>query len=132
MYRVLRHNLQNQLSIVLTYADVTDDQVHTAARSILDAGQTFTDLSERARQIETALEADREPTRIEVSGVVSEVVADLDEAYPDVGIATSLTEETWAVALPSVRLAIENVCENACELNDAADPRVDVAVETIP
>jgi signal transduction histidine kinase len=34
------------------------------------------------------------------------------------------------VALPSLRLAVESVVENACEHNDADDPRVDVAVTT--
>lgn len=134
MYRVLRHNLRNQLSVVITYADVVadvtdDDQVGAAARSILDAGRRLTDLSDRARQIETALETDQEPTPIEVSGVVSSVVADLRDAYPDVEITTALPPEAWVVALPSLRLAIENACENACEHNDADDPRVDVSVE---
>jgi len=136
MYRVLRHNLRNQLSVVVTYADViadrTDDEgVSTAAGAIHEAGRRLTGLSERARQIETALESDQEPTPVEVSGVVSEVVADLDERYPDVEISTSLPGEAWALALPSLRLAIESVCENACEHNDADDPRVEVSVETV-
>jgi signal transduction histidine kinase len=136
MYRVLRHNLRNQLSVVLTYADVItgvaeDEQVHTAALSILDAGRTLEALSDRARQIETALEADQAPTRIELSAVVSEVVANVRETYPDVEFATAISDEAWVVALPSIRLAIESVCENACEHNDADDPRVNVSVETV-
>jgi signal transduction histidine kinase len=136
MYRVLRHNLRNQLSVLLTYADVVaevadDDEIRSAAGSILDAGRRLTNLSERARQIETALEADQEPTPVEVTGVVSEVVDDLREAYPDVELGASLPDEVWAVALPSLRLAVDSVCENACEHNDADDPRVDVSVETL-
>jgi len=136
MYRVLRHNLRNQLSVVLTYADVvaeiTDDaQVETAARSIRESGRTLANLSERARQIETALEADRAPTRLEATGVVADVVVDLREAYPDVEIATALPDEAWVAALPSLRLAVESVCENACEHNDADDPRVEVSVGTV-
>jgi signal transduction histidine kinase len=136
MYRVLRHDLRNQLSVVLTYADViaeaaADERIREAAGSVLDAGERLRNLSERARQIETALEADGEPTTVEVSGVVREVVAEVEAAYPEVALSTSLPEAAWAVALPSVRLAFENVCENACEHNDADDPRVDVAVETV-
>jgi signal transduction histidine kinase len=136
MYRVLRHNLRNQLSVVLTYADVVadvsdDEQVGTAARAIIEAGRTLENLSDRTRQIETALEADPEPTRVELSAVASEVVADLREAYPGVEFTATAPDEAWAVALPSVRLAVETVCENACEHNDADDPRVDVSVETV-
>jgi signal transduction histidine kinase len=136
LYRVLRHNLRNQLSVLLTYADVVaevtdDDEVRAAAGSILDAGRRLTNLSERARQIETALEADQEPTSVEATGLVSGVVDDLREAYPDVELGTSLPDEAWAVALPSLRLAVESVCENACEHNDADDPWVDVSVETL-
>jgi len=135
LYRVLRHNLRNQLSVVTTYAEVIDDvadddRVTAAAGSIRDAAGTLAHLSERARQIETALDADRERTRVEASGVVAEVVADLRESYPDVELATSLPDEAWVVALPSLRLALETVCENACEHNDADDPRVEVTVET--
>jgi signal transduction histidine kinase len=134
MYRVLRHNLRNELSVVSTYADVIgdvtgDDRVAAAARSIRDAGDRLAHLSERARQIETALDADQEPTRVDLRRVVAEVVADLRESYPDVELATALPDEARVVALPSVRLAVETVCENACEHNDADEPRVDVTVE---
>ncbi|MUV59227.1 HAMP domain-containing protein [Halogeometricum sp. CBA1124] len=136
MYRVLRHNLRNQLTVVLTYAEVVadvadDDRVAGAGRSILDAGRTLANLSDRVRQIETALEADQSPTRVEVVGVVSDVVTDLRESYPTVELETSLPDAAPAVALPSLRLAVENVCENACEHNDADDPRVDVSVSTV-
>jgi signal transduction histidine kinase len=136
MYRVLRHNLRNQLSVLLTYADVVaevtdDDEIRAAAGSILDAGRRLASLSERARQIETALEADQEPKPVEVTGVVNGVVADLRESYPGVELGASLPDEAWAVALPSLRLAVESVCENACEHNDADDPRVDVSVEVV-
>jgi signal transduction histidine kinase len=136
MYRVLRHNLRNQLSVVLTYADVIaeitdDEQVHTAARSVLDAGRRLGELSERARQIETALETGREPRPVEVGGVVRGVLEDLRGAYPEVDVEVSLPDEAWVRALPSLRLAVESVCENACEHNDAEDPRVEVSVETV-
>jgi len=88
-------------------------------------------LSERARQIETALETGREPRPVEVGGVVRGVLEDLRGAYPDVDVEASLPDEAWVRALPSLRLAVESVCENACEHNDAEDPRVEVSVETV-
>ena len=136
LYRVLRHNLRNQLSVVLTYADIVadsdaEDRVTDAARSIRDAGRRLEALSERARQIETALEADQETTSVELSAVVAEVAAELRESYPDVEVVTSVPDEARAVALPSIRLAVENAFENACEHNDADEPWVELTVETV-
>jgi signal transduction histidine kinase len=136
MYRVLRHNLRNQLTVLLTYADViaettTDDEIRSAARSIGDAGQTLTNLSERARQIETALADDQTPAPMNVSEIVSDTVADLRETYPAVEIETALAEDHWARALPSLRMAIESLCENACQHNDAEVPRVEVTVSSV-
>jgi signal transduction histidine kinase len=136
MYRVLRHNLRNQLTVLLTYADVIadlsdDDEIRRAARSIGDAGRTLTHLSERARQIETALADDQTPSRIDVSDIVSDVVADLRETYPAMEIETSLPDGICVRALPSLRTAIESVCENACQHNDAETPHVEVAVSAV-
>jgi signal transduction histidine kinase len=136
MYRVLRHNLRNQLTVLLTYADViaettNDDEIRRAAQSIGDAGQSLTHLSERARHIETALADEQTPSQMEVSEIVSDVVANLRETYPAVEIETSLAEDQWAHALPSLRMAIESLCENACQHNDAEAPHVEVTVSTV-
>jgi signal transduction histidine kinase len=136
LYRVLQHNLRNRMSIVLNYADViddvaTDETVVEAARTILDTGWEVTSLSQKARQIKSAIEADPDRRPVEVSELTSEVVADLREEYPTVDLTTSLPDAAWAIALPSLRLAVENVCENACEHNDSPDPRVEVTVTSV-
>jgi signal transduction histidine kinase len=136
MYRVLRHNLRNEMSVILTYADLirdlaSDEQIAEAAATIDDAGRHLTDLSDRARQIETAIEADVERQLIDVTELVSEITADLDEQYPPVGITTVTPGEARAIALPSLRLAVESVVENACEHNDSPDPWVEVTVSVV-
>ena len=136
LYRVLQHNLRNQMSVILTYADVidemaTDRTMADAARTILDTGWEVTSLSRKARQINDAIEANHERKPIEVVELASEVVADAREEYPRVTLTASLPETAWALALPSLRLAVANVCENACEHNDSPDPRVEVAVDVI-
>jgi len=136
LYRVLQHNLRNRISVILNYADVIDDMatdqtVADAAQTILDTGWEVTSLSRKARQIKTAIEADPERTPIEVTEVVSEVVADVREDYTGVTVTASMPESAWTISLPSLRLAIENVCENACKHNDHPDPRVEVAVASL-
>jgi signal transduction histidine kinase len=133
LYRVLQHNLRNQMSVILSYTDIITDSsanetVTDAAQTILTAVQEVTSLSQRARQIENAIEADPEPKSLEVTALVSEVVTDLREEYPNVDLNTSLPDAAWAIALPALRLAVENVCRNACEHNDSSEPRVEIAV----
>jgi signal transduction histidine kinase len=136
LYRVLQHNLRNQMSVVLNYAELVadltgDDTVIDAAQSIRSAVWEVTSLSQRARQIENTIEADAAPKSIEVTGVVSDVVTELREEYPHVTVSTSLPDATWVFALPSLRLAVESVCQNACEHNDDPDPRVEIAVTAL-
>jgi len=134
LYRVLQHNLRNRMSVVLNYAeiieDATDDEaVADAARTVLDTGWEVASLSRRARQIRDAIEADPERRPIELTELASDVVADVREEYPRVDVTTSLSGDAWVLALPSLRLAVENVVENACEHNDGPDPRVEVTVD---
>lgn len=133
LYRVLQHNLRNQMSVILNYADIItdlseDETVNDAAQTILTAVREVTSLSQRARQIENAIEADPDTKPLEVTALVSEIVTDLREEYPHVDITTSLPDQAWARALPALRLAVENVCRNACEHNDSPEPRVEITV----
>ncbi|MFB6296504.1 MAG: sensor histidine kinase [Halobacteriales archaeon] len=135
MYRVLRHNLRNEMSIVQNYAGIINDMageepIRDAAETILDAGDDLIGLSEKARQIENALqEGSTEPTTIDAARVVGEVVEDMREEYTEVDLRASIPETAWVSAIPSLQLAIENVCENACKHNDADDPVVEVSVD---
>jgi signal transduction histidine kinase len=135
LYRVLRHNLRNEMSIVQNYAGIINDMsgeepIRDAAQTILDAGEDLVGLSEKARQIENALqEASTEPTTLDAAGVVREIADDMREEYPDVDLRASIPETAWVSAIPSLQLAIENVCENACKHNDADDPVVEVSVD---
>lgn len=136
LYRVLQHNLRNRMSVILNYADVIDNEatnetVRDAAQIIHDTGWEVTNLSQKARQINNAIEADLDRKPIELTSLVSDVVDDLRDAYPHVNVTASLPDTAWTIALPSFRLAIENVCENACKHNDSAEPRVEIGITTL-
>lgn len=135
LYRVLRHNLRNEMSVIQNYADIirefTDDEtIDEAAGTILSAGRDLIGLSETAREIQNAMEsADTSVTTVDVAAVVEDVVADLREEYPDVDLAVDRPETAPVTAIGALETAVENVCENACKHNDADDPRVGVTVD---
>ncbi|WP_121821173.1 sensor histidine kinase [Halostella salina] len=134
--RVLRHNLRNEMTVILNYAELLretadDGRTEQAAATIVETGRDLTDLSEKARQIEEAL--DDEALGLEdqeVVGIVEGIVADLREEYPDAEINLSAPETQQVAAVESLWIAVRNVCENALEHTDADEPRVDVTVET--
>lgn len=131
--RVLRHNLRNSAAIVLGYAGEVrrhsdDPAVLRAVESIEEAGGDLEALSEKARQLEFTM-ADRGSQPVDVVGAVEDVLADLDESFPDVRFDAELPASAWALAEPSLRMAIANLCENACEHNESERPRLEVAVE---
>jgi signal transduction histidine kinase len=132
--RVLRHNVRNEMSVILNYAQLiqettTDDQAATAADTIVDTGRKLTDLSEKARQIEEALDsADEGLVEQDVVGLLEDVVADHGDEREEVDLVFEGPDSMTAAAIPSLRVAFENVVENAVKHNDADDPRVEVAL----
>ncbi|WP_318569685.1 sensor histidine kinase [Salinigranum marinum] len=132
--RILRHNLRNDMNVVLGYADVISSQseravVVDAAETIHETGSDLVDLGRKAQWIDEGLDdSAAERRQIDVVPLVDDVVADLSAAYPAVEVRTALASSAPALVAPAVETALRNVVENACEHNDAAEPRVDVAV----
>jgi signal transduction histidine kinase len=132
LHRVLRHNVRNRMSIVLNYADIIGDTAEDplladAAETIEDASRDLTNLSRKAAQMESIIEeADEDPDPVDVWALAAEVAADVGEEY---GVDIAVTgDAATALALPSLRLALENACENACKHNDSDDPTVEIRV----
>jgi signal transduction histidine kinase len=134
LYRVIRHNLRNEMSVILNYADIAagmseNEQVEMAADTITETGRKLTSLSEKARQIQNALDTAEETEPVDAAAVARRSVDAQREEFPDVEIRTEIPdEEVSAAAVPALELAVENVIENAAKHNDAEEPLVDVSV----
>jgi signal transduction histidine kinase/Tfp pilus assembly protein PilV len=135
--RVLRHNVRNDMSVILNYAQLirettADEQAATAADTIVDTGRKLTDLSEKARQIEEALEsAESGLVEQDLVALVEGVLATARSNHGGVDVVFEGRGDLAAAAIPSLQVAIENVVENAIEHNDSEAPRVEVAVGEI-
>jgi len=135
--RVLRHNVRNEMSIIHNYADIIrdftdDDQLASAAGTILDAGGELIALSDKARQIRSAFDDADRRHGFDAADLVADAAADIGGEFPEVDIGHSVPEGVTVAGLPALDMALENVLENACEHNDADDPRVDVDVTFDP
>lgn len=130
--RVLRHNLRNDMSVVLNYAELirefTDDErVGSAVEKVQTVGRDLVATGEKARRLDTALE-ETEPERVDLVEVVGSVVERVRGANPSARLDLDLPETAWATAITGVGLAVENVCENAVVHNDGPAPSVEVSV----
>jgi C4-dicarboxylate-specific signal transduction histidine kinase len=132
--RVLRHNLRNHAAIVLGYGEVIraradDDEVIDAVQRIETTGADLEGLSAKAAQLEFTLEERDSPTSLEVTGIAEDVIDAVRVGFPEVEVTASMPDSAWVRGDPSLRIAIANVCENACEHNDAPNPRLDIAIQ---
>ncbi len=131
--RVLRHNLRNDMTVVVNYAefvaDESDDpQVRQAAEKISSRGWDLVDLSEKARRVGDAMEGDdAAPVEIDPESVAADAADAVRAEYPDADIAVESGDTPPANAIPALDAAVENLCENAVEHNE--NPSVTVSVE---
>ena len=135
--RVLRHNVRNEMSIIHNYADIIrdftdDDQLESAAGTILDAGGELIGLSDKARQIRAAFDDADRRHGFDAADLVADAVGAVGEEFPEAEISHTVPTDITVVGLPALDKALENVLENACEHNDADEPEIDVAVRFDP
>jgi signal transduction histidine kinase len=131
--RVLRHNVQNDLTVVQTYGEMLpelgDDRLEDASETITEKVTGLVAHAQKARRIEDAMaNAQDGPQDIDVVRTVERLVDEYGGEYPDVTVATDVPDEQYVSAISSLHYAVENIVENAFEHNTSENPRVDVAV----
>jgi len=134
--RVLRHNLRNDLTVVLgnvtAAADAVDDP---AVEALLDTAATQTrDLSalgERARDVEATMSGSVAADQVvDAHATLVDVRNDLDARYPDATIDVDVPADCRVTADPDVlRVVFENLVENGIVHDPGEHPQVTVSVD---
>jgi len=134
--RVLRHNLRNDMAVIINYADmlpelVDDPDAEMASGKIVSMGRGLTELGTKAGKIEQAFQSAEDGLRtVDLQSIVDETVEEI-RADHDVDISVSMGEATEVLALSTIAMAVENVCANAVDHNTHPDPVVKITVETV-
>ncbi|WP_416840935.1 histidine kinase N-terminal 7TM domain-containing protein [Haloferax sp. DFSO52] len=134
--RVLRHNLRNDMNVIMGYADTlaasaSSPEERNRADVISATAERLVELSEKARQI---ADIDKNtPTAAEPVDVVSVVETLLDEyreQNPTVTVTStfSASEAPVFVSKQALRITLQNLLENTVEHNDTETLAVDVTV----
>ena len=125
--RVLRHNLRNDMTVVVGNADLLGERVADDDRALADAisrrGRALQRLGEKARDAEAD---DAAPRELAVANLYGDLVRRRRESYPDGTVAASAPDDLTVTARAAVlERVLWNLVENALEHGD--DPTVRIA-----
>ena len=95
LHRVLRHNVRNNLTVILGMAEqITDNattaEVTDAASRIISHAEELAGVSEKARMAENMLGESPSDTIVEVGGAATDVVANARTTWPNSTIETDI------------------------------------------
>ena len=131
MDNLLRHNLRNDLNVVLGNAEraaarapEVDDLMGVIRRT---AEGLLTSAGKQRRIIEL-LREDVDPTQLDLVAAADAAVGTVQERYPEARIELSTPETASAAVLEEFRLAVRELVENAVVHSDAEQPSVTVSV----
>jgi len=115
--RVLRHNLRNDLTVILGHlgeleANVTECQAERVSQ-LQSKVDEIVSTTEKARQIDVALAAEHRTQRpVDLVPHVRERTNAVTTAYPDATVETELPESAWVYGDWLVGTVLDNVVEN--------------------
>jgi signal transduction histidine kinase/CheY-like chemotaxis protein len=129
--RILRHNLRNDLNVVLGRAENISEEFPPAANEasvIEQKANELIEISEKAREVGKTLDREnRQKKEIDVTECVKRTCEEFRQSFPDAEITTRIPDSLQVYADKTLEAAISEVIENAIEHNDG-DPSVTVTV----
>ncbi|WP_348610699.1 sensor histidine kinase [Halobaculum rarum] len=144
--RLLRHDLRNEMNVVLGYAELiderlrkladpggpgADDEATTALDRITGAAETMLDRAETVRHVEATLDTDGSArTRLDVVGLVRAHVDGLAMDYRSVDpqVTVDAPDSAWITATGLIDTVFDNLLENAIEHSHHERPTIDITV----
>ncbi|AXR76225.1 PAS domain S-box protein [Natrarchaeobaculum sulfurireducens] len=127
--RVLRHNIRNDLTVILGYADLLEagvSGVETVAEDIGETGTELLDVSERARELEQFIDREHAPYGHDPQALLERVVSRCCDEFPDATVDIDVQTDDQLVAGPEIERALAELLENALVHDDDRPTRVDL------
>jgi PAS domain S-box-containing protein len=129
LYRVLRHNLRNELNVIDGYLDAIDGggaAAQHAKANISDAVSSLLGLSEQAQRVErTFTESNSGPDVDNFATILSRQVDRLRREFPDADVRTTVPDVAYTVD-DELETAVAELLTNAARHNDAPTPTVEL------
>jgi PAS domain S-box-containing protein len=132
--RVLRHNIRNEMNVVMGRARIAQrqasEEVEEHVGKILEKAEDLVAVSQAVRRFADALDpglGTAQPRSVVDS--VRLIVDDLREEYPEADLRLVVRTKGWMRAHESVFAAVEEVIRNGVEHTEDEAPTVEVTVE---
>jgi PAS domain S-box-containing protein len=122
--RMLRHNLRNDMNVLLGYGDMLADADRETTELVADqvrsTAQELVDLSHRARELETVARTETAHRRLDVETVLAEAVEAGTDPSDAAGVDVGVDTDRALCAGDEVSRAFAELVENA--VKHGADP----------
>ncbi|MDY6819292.1 MAG: PAS domain S-box protein [Halobacteriales archaeon] len=135
--RVLRHNLRNDMNIIIGQADrlrieATDGTTATIANKIKETAAQLMEMSDDLRRVQSTIdpETEAQASETDASAHIHRIVESYRQSNPDAVIATDVPQELPVQAGDTLSMAFEQLIENAIEHNDNAVPQIEITADT--
>jgi PAS domain S-box-containing protein len=130
IHRILRHNLRNELSVILgtaqlLEADADCETAQSRAATISHHARELASIGREAQTLEGLLTDDREADPSNIVPLCADAVAEVRDRTTGT-ITTDLPDRLRVSAVPELSTALEALIENGLLHNDADDPTVRV------
>jgi len=134
LHRLLRHNLRNDMNVVLAHIDEVKSEVEEPEREKLEAAErkihALVGLTDKARQVNATLtNGERPRPLIDLASVIERRIVVLRQSYPAIDIESDLPEAAPVFADEQFGVVLDNVVESAVTYNNTLpELYVDVTV----
>jgi PAS domain S-box-containing protein len=129
---VLRHNLHNDMNVILGHADeireVGSEDVVRSAERIHETGTGLVETMDKERIVTDFLANQPSIVRVDAVRLVTTAVEEIRDRYPDADISVTVPDEQSMLAVTQIRKAIVELVENAIAHSDREVPAVTVAL----
>ncbi|KTG30713.1 PAS domain S-box protein [Haloferax profundi] len=130
--RVLRHNLRNDMNIILGHADRLEGQLDgnlaESAAKIQSTGEQLMALAEKERTIAELFSDPPEARSLQVSRLVDSAVASVRAEYPEASISVTAPDHVSVTVTGQIEHALRELIENAIVHTDQDEPTVEIDV----
>jgi len=132
MDRLLRHNLRNDMNVILGRARLArergDEAIAESMETVVETGEELLETADKERDIVNVLSNVDGPTEVDLSALVRDATARACDAHPDATIDCRAPDGVTVTALQEVELAVAELVENAVRHAEEEAPAVSVRV----
>lgn len=133
MDNLLRHNLRNDLNVILGWAQAIEETapgVAELASQIQQAGEKLLTTAEKERDMIDVLTNSSNLKQIDLVNILKREVGSLQTQFPKACISVSSPEAAQALVVEQIDIAIHELLENAIIHSEIHRPTVEVSVES--